>query len=611
MPSSFFTLPASQRKRKRPGGAGGTSGRPRKRVGLDANSGDNDNDRSHLPERGTAKQRRERARKQEADDESISGSDTDDDNNGDSLPSSATVSDSDSDASSADGEGAAERRIRLAQKYLNNIREEIDETGFDAADLDNDLIAQRLRQDADEAAGRQFRPIAQKLDWASAVSCAFRADTMGTTGIAVCPPYAYTVSKDRTLIKWELQPPVQSKPSSTTENSGSNATQKAPHPGKRRPKQLAFVKGIVTTVDKNASHGHVGPILTVAASPDGQFVATGGADNRLIIWSAESLQPLKTFYTHRDSVLSLAFARSTTSQSGYGAQLFSASADRSIKTYNLASVDSLAYVETLFGHQDHVCSVVSMTVDQCLSAGSRDRSARLWKVVDETQLKFLADSSARDRYHAGSLDCVAALPPAAFVTGDDAGAIRLWSIHKKKALYTIQASHGVDQPPPLEEVSSESDPRVIEALKQTDRRREQARAVTALAVVPGTDVIVSGSWDGWVRCWRLSEDKRSIVPLGVVGAGAKEHAVNGDSDSEQGPGPGPGPIKGVITSLAIFERRKQIKGAFGEKKEGQSTGLCILAATAKETRLGRFTPPLSQKGRNGAVVIEVPLVVES
>ncbi|RMD44317.1 hypothetical protein DV735_g873, partial [Chaetothyriales sp. CBS 134920] len=583
MPSSFFTLPASQRKRKRAGGPGGPSGRPRKRVGLDTN-GDHDNDRSHLPERGTAKQRRERARKQEAEDESISGSDTDDDNNGD-LASSATVSGSDSDASSADGEGAAERRIRLAQKYLNNIREEIDEIGFDAADLDNDLIAQRLREDADEAAGRQFRPIAQKLDWASATACAFRADTLGTTGIAVCPPYAYTVSKDRTLIKWELQPP-------------------APHPGKRRPKQLAFVKGIVTSVDDNASHGHVGPILTVAASPDGQFVATGGADNRLIIWSTASLQPLKTFYTHRDSVLSLAFAPSTTSQSGYGAQLFSASADRSIKTYNLASTDSLAYVETLFGHQDHVCSVVSMTVDQCLSAGSRDRSARLWKVVDETQLKFLADSSARDRYHAGSLDCVAALPPAAFVTGDDAGALRLWSIHKKKALFTIQASHGVDQPPPLEEVSSESDPRVIEALKQTDRRREQARAITALAVVPGTDVIVSGSWDGWVRCWKLSDDKRSIVPLGVVGTTAREHAINGDSNTDQGPGP----IKGVITSLAVFERRKQVKGAFGEKKEGQSTGLCILAATAKETRLGRFTPPMSQKGRNGAVVIEVPLV---
>ncbi|RMZ87769.1 hypothetical protein DV736_g4995, partial [Chaetothyriales sp. CBS 134916] len=565
MSSSFFTLPASQRKRKRPGGP---SSRPRKRVGLDANG--SGGDRSHLPERGTAKQRRRREREREqARDEPTR---------------------SDSDASSADGEGAAERRVRLAQKYLDNIRDEIDETGFDAADLDNDLIAQRLRQDADEASGRQFRLIAQKLDWANAAACAFRADTLSTTGVAVCPPYAYTVSKDKTIIKWELQAPARPK-------------QPSPFPGKRRPKQLAFVKGVVTAVDKTASHGHVGPILAVAASADGQYIATGGADNRLIIWSAASLQPLKTFYTHRDSVLSLAFAQSTTSQSGYGAQLFSASADRSIKTYNLASADSLAYVETLFGHQDHVCSVVSMGVDQCLSAGSRDRSARLWKVVDETQLKFLGDSAAKERYHAGSLDCVAALPPSHFVTGDDAGAIRLWSIHKKKPLYTIEASHGADRPPALEDVSSESDPSLIEALKQADRRRQQARAVTALAVVPGTDVVVSGSWDGWVRCWSVSEDKRSIVPLGVVGTAANEHAINGDNNAPRATDEdqNPGPIKGVITSLAVFERRKQVKGAFGEKKEGQSTGLCIVAATAKELRLGRFTPPMPYKARNGAV----------
>ena len=44
-------------------------------------------------------------------------------------------------------ETAAERRLRLAERYLENIRNEVDAAGFDAADIDRDLIAERLRED--------------------------------------------------------------------------------------------------------------------------------------------------------------------------------------------------------------------------------------------------------------------------------------------------------------------------------------------------------------------------------------------------------------------------------------------------------------------------------
>lgn len=101
-------------------------------------------------------------------------------------------------------------------------------------------------------------------------------------------------------------------------------------------------------------------------------MATGGADKKLIIWAADDLRPLKTFMTHRDAVTGLAFAP-TSSQSGFGAQLFSASKDRSLKTYSLAGDDSLAYVETLFGHQDHIVGVSAVSVDQCVTVGARDR----------------------------------------------------------------------------------------------------------------------------------------------------------------------------------------------------------------------------------------------
>jgi ribosomal RNA-processing protein 9 len=579
--SSFFTLPASQRKRKRPDGA---SSRPTKRRGVEKSAA--------RTESSARKQTRPREDERE---DSVSGSDSEDENEPETPE--------ESEASSEEGETAAERRVRLAQRYLDNLKEEVDEVGFDAKDLDDDLIAKRLREDVDEAKGRQFRLIAEKLDFANAAHCFFRADTLATTGVAVCQPYAYTVSKDTTLIKWKLQPP---KSNSSVNDNGSRKE----GPGKKRPEQLAYVKGVKIRASESQQHGHNGPILAVAASPDGRFVATGGADRKIIVWSSKDLRPLKTFPTHRDKVLGLAFAPSTASQPGLGAQLFSASADRSIKTYSLASEESLAYVETLFGHQDHVVAVSAMSVDQCVSVGARDRSARLWKVVDETQLKFLGDSSVRDQYQTGSLDCVAALPPQHFVTGSDSGVINLWSIHKKKASFTIHTAHGVEEPPPLDEVTSESDPRIIEELKKVDGRRPIPRGITALVALPGTDVVLSGSWDGWIRVWKVSDDKRNLISLGKIGdeSATQERdssfAMQDGADGTTVENPEqPGPIRGVVNSIAAFERRKEVKDAFGGKKEGESQGLCVVAGFGKEPRLGSWLK--CPNGRNAAMVFEI------
>lgn len=597
--SSFFTVPASQRKRKR---ADDRLGKPAKRRGVTT-----EEDQSQHTERRTARPR-DRDR-----DESISGSDSEDDVKPESTE--------ESEATSEEEENAADRRIRLAQRYLDNIRQEVDETGFDAEDLDKDLIAQRLKEDVDEAKGRQFRHIASRLDFANAAHCSFRADTEATTAVAVCHPYAYTVSRDKTLIKWKLQPPTQP--------IESNKNHKKPPPGKKRPQQLEYVRGIKVRASAAQQHGHTGSILAVAASPDGRFIATGGADKKLIIWSASDLRPLKTFTTHRDAVTGLAFApapaSTSASQPNFGAQLFSASKDRSLKTYSLASEESLAYVETLFGHQDHVVAVSAMGLDQCVSVGARDRSARLWRVVDETQLKFLGDSSRHDTYHTGSLDCVAALPPHHFVTGSDSGAISLWSVHKKKVLFTVQTAHGVDEPRPMEEVTSESAPRVIDELKKSDTRRPQPRAITALVALQGTDVVLSGSWDGWVRAWRVAEDRRSLIPLGVLGssgvmnghvdgevessaASPPPHTSNGNATStENASTQGPAPVKGVINGLAVYERRKELRNEFGAgKKEGDTLGLCIVVGTGKEMRLGRWVK--IPGGRNGAMVFEVPML---
>lgn len=188
--SSFFTVPASQRKRKR---GEDVVGKARKRRGVEKN------DRGDAAAADDSSHRKRSKPQDRERDESISGSESEDE--------IELESGEESEATSEEGENTADRRIRLAQRYLDNIKQEVDEAGFDAEDLDKDLIAQRLKQDVDEAKGRQFRLLATTLDFPNAAHSMFRADTESTTGVAVCQPYAYTVSRDKTLIKWELVHP--------------------------------------------------------------------------------------------------------------------------------------------------------------------------------------------------------------------------------------------------------------------------------------------------------------------------------------------------------------------------------------------------------------------
>ncbi len=164
--SSFFTLPPSQRKRKR---ADDRPGKAAKRRGVQSDGN----------KRATVNGKNTKAREAERED-SISGSESEEDIEAESAE--------ESEATSEEEENAADRRIRLAQRYLDNLKDEVEETGFDAEDVDRDLLAARLKEDVDEANGRRYRLIATSLDYSSASQFAFRTNAQATTAVATCPP---------------------------------------------------------------------------------------------------------------------------------------------------------------------------------------------------------------------------------------------------------------------------------------------------------------------------------------------------------------------------------------------------------------------------------------
>ena len=533
--SSFFTLPASQKKRKR--------SRP--------------SDQENAGGSGAKSQRRETR------DESISGSDdSDDENDGPAVRREALDESDDDDEEEFPDEDPAAKRIRLAEQYLANTQKEVLlEEGFDAVDVDQENLRQRmgerLKEDTAETRGRLYKWIADDYLWSRAEQRVVRIDGKSITAVDVQGQFVYTASKDLSICKWEL--PTTQEATIDSEGKSGQASKK--------PKRRAYTRGSVKNKHDRDYDQHTGAILCLAASQDGKFVVTGGADNKLIAWDADTLKPLKVFTQHRDSVTSIAFRRGTN-------QLYSASKDRTVKVWSL---DELAYVETLFGHQDEVVDVSALAEEKCVTVGARDRTARLWKVVEESQLVFRgggapskprrnADSANAETvdlslyaYNEGSTDRVTCVDDDTFLTASDNGSISLWNVNKKKPVFTYPLAHGLQPAPAITELSAETNP-----IEKDVFQAPQPRWVTALRAIPYSNVFVTGSWDGYIRAWRLSSDKRRIEPLGPL-----EHVQDEMVTSRR--------VEGVINDLAIADR--------GDRGRD---GVLVVAAVGKEPRLGRW-----------------------
>ncbi len=122
---SFFTVPSSQRKRKHDDTAAVPSLKRRNQS----------SNKSQKPKRSKPDR-----------DESISESESEDGRGRRNLMDEE--GEKASSESEDEDETGAERRLRLAERYLEKVKGQVEEDGgFDAEEIDRDLIAERLQED--------------------------------------------------------------------------------------------------------------------------------------------------------------------------------------------------------------------------------------------------------------------------------------------------------------------------------------------------------------------------------------------------------------------------------------------------------------------------------
>lgn len=98
------------------------------------------------------------------------------------------------------------------------------------------------------------------------------------------------------------------------------------------------------------------------------------------------------------------------------------------------SLDEMAYIESLFGHQAPIAGIDALSRERAITAGGFDCTIRIWKIAEESQLIY---SGQR-----GNIEHVRLINEENFLSAGADGSLAVWSAMKKKPLCVRELAHG-------------------------------------------------------------------------------------------------------------------------------------------------------------------------
>jgi WD40 repeat protein len=252
---------------------------------------------------------------------------------------------------------------------------------------------------------------------------------------------------------------------------------------------------------------HTALIHTIAVSPDGKTVATGGFDNLIKLWEIApdgTLKEKKVLTGHTGPVYAVAFHPKDP-------VLVSVSQDKTGRVWALP--DGKMTFE-LKGHTDIVDTVAFSPDGKTIATGSADKSVKLWNSADGKELKALGT-------HGASVYSVAFAPDGKTLASASAdNLVKIWDVPGQKELKQLKGHEqpvtGVAFAGDANVVVSASMDRTIRVWNVTDAKETKKLGPTtddpyALAWWPATKTLAVCGYSGQVTTWALDDPKPKLT----------------------------------------------------------------------------------------------------
>ena len=243
--------------------------------------------------------------------------------------------------------------------------------------------------------------------------------------------------------------------------------------------------------------GHSSFINYLVISPDGQTLASASADKTIKIWNLATGQEIRTLTGHSSFINYLVISPD-------GQTLASASADKTIKLWNLATGQE---IRRFTGHSNYVNYLAISPDGQTLVSSSADKTIKVWNLATGQEIRSLTGYSKYIDYFVISSDWQT------IATGSADKIIKIWNLSTGKEIHTLTGHSNtvnfVAISPDGQTLASASADKTIKIWNLVTG--QEIRTLTGhssfvnyLVISPDGQTLASASADKTIKVWNLA-----------------------------------------------------------------------------------------------------------
>ncbi|XP_053132239.1 transducin beta-like protein 3 [Hemicordylus capensis] len=204
--------------------------------------------------------------------------------------------------------------------------------------------------------------------------------------------------------------------------------------------------------------------------PGKSEIVTVNADQNIVLYDAETLEPRKQFAGNNGEVLDVRFI-------GPGdSHIVVATNSPQLKVFDLAT----SHCQILYGHTDSVLALDAFRRGMMFSSCAKDKTFRIWRMKKTSGEVFCVAQGLGHAHSVGSLACSRTKENFVVTAGQDC-TIKLWYLP--------------------ESVSSKSKTDNVETLNADVTEKAHTKDINSVAVSPNDKLIATGSQDKTAKLW--------------------------------------------------------------------------------------------------------------